>query len=162
MSNSMTIFNRHEHEDQAHFLHRDAIFIPSDLGNSLGRRERSMVSCIVIFNLALVHHLSAIWTTEGDPSSNLRRALKLYELAFNLHREELVEANVLFVLAVTNNVGVTHCQLGDEEPATTCFERVLSMLMYLADRHQAYSFPLDCFFINTMYLISNGSVAPAA
>jgi hypothetical protein len=34
--------------------------------------------------------------------------------------------------------------------------------MYLADRHQAYSLPLENFFINTRYLISKGSVAPAA
>jgi hypothetical protein len=162
MYKSMACFNRHEHEDQDHFLYQDAIFIPNELGNSLGRRERSMVSCMIIFNLALVHHLSAMWAIDSDPSSNLRRALKLYELAFNLQREELVEINVLFVLAVTNNVGMTHRQLGDEEPAKTCFQSVLSTLMYLADRHQAYCFPLDGFFINTRSLISKGSVAPAA
>jgi hypothetical protein len=162
MCKNPAAINRHELEDQSHFLYHDAIFIPSELGNSVGRRERSMVSCIIIFNLGLVHHLSAMWSTDSDPPSNLRRALKLYELSFKLQREELGELNVLFTLALTNNVGMTHRQLGDEKPATTCFEMVLSTLMYLTDRQQANSFPLDGFFINTRDLISKGSVAPAA
>jgi hypothetical protein len=162
MCNSMAFFNRHEHENHTPFLYRDAIFIPIALGTCLGHRERSMVSSIVIFNLALVHHLSTRWTTESDPSTNLHRALKLYELAFNMQREQLREVNVLFVLAVTNNIGMIQREIGGEESATSWFEAVLSTLMYMSDGQQPCSFPLDRFFINTRYLISKGSVAPAA
>jgi tetratricopeptide (TPR) repeat protein len=148
-------------DDHTYFMHRQGIFIPLELGNSTGYRERSMISCMIIFNLAIASHLSAVDHAEGDIVSSLHRALKLYELAFNLQRQEIGEPNV-FELAITNNVALVHKQLGEEEHAATCFEMVLSTLMYLADQRRSSSFSLEGFFINTRHLISKEAVAPAA
>ncbi|KAG7350422.1 hypothetical protein IV203_009782 [Nitzschia inconspicua] len=152
----------HDVDDQELFLHREAIFIRNELANVTGYRERSMISCIIIFNLALAYHLSAADAMVSDTMTALYRALRLYELCFNLLREELGEAIVLFPLAVINNVALVHRQLGNEEPATRCFEMILSTLMCLADQKSVHQLPLDGFFINTRYLISKDLVAPAA
>ncbi|KAL3925217.1 MAG: hypothetical protein SGARI_005883, partial [Bacillariaceae sp.] len=80
-----------EDGDETPFIYRKALAIPMELGTSCNgvdsnRRQQSMVSCMVIFNLALAYHLSAVEeTVKGDVPSTLRRALQLYELAFQLH-----------------------------------------------------------------------------
>lgn len=154
-------------EQEASFMYHDAILIPVELGNEQNctARSRLLISCMVIFNLALANHLTAEagFSVDGSIRDTRVRALRLYELAFNLQREELAENDVLFVLAVTNNLGLLHRQLDDQIASTQCFQIVLSTLMFLADQKQVNHFlSLDGFFVNTSYLVSEMAVAPAA
>jgi hypothetical protein len=146
------------------FMYRDAIVIPTDLCNRISNSSvRSMISCIVIFNLALVYHLSVLDETVDDSNSTLIKAWKLYEMAISVKRSELMDNDVMLILAVTNNLGLLHRQLGDETGATQCFEMVLATLMYLADhREEGNLLPLDGFFMNTSFLVSKTPLAPAA
>jgi hypothetical protein len=150
-------------DDRMDFMYRDAIVIPTNLGQRINHVPvRTMMSCIVIFNLALAHHLSAVDATVDDVKSTLIKALRLYEMAVNVKRSELTKNDAMFILAVTNNLGLLHRQLDNETVATQCFETVLATLMYLADHKEGNLLPLDGFFINTSFLVSKTSVAPAA
>lgn len=134
------------------FVFQRPIRMPSNIGCSYN--EIIFASCIVIF-LAIAYHL------QGDGES-LVRALKLYELSFNLQREQQFDHNVLFILATVNNLGLIHKQLHDEHSSRMCFEHVLSTLMYLTDCGEANDSNLDGFFRNIFGIVSNGCAAPAA
>ena len=135
------------------FVFQRPIRMPTNIGSSYN--EVIFVSCIVIFNLAIAYHL------QGDNES-LVRALKLYELSFNLQREQQFDNNVLFILATVNNLGLIHKQLQDEQSSRMCFEHVLSTLMYLTDCGEANDCHLDGFFHNISSVVSQGCAAPAA
>jgi hypothetical protein len=148
-----------DEEMQGQFMYKQAITIPRDIG--MGYKDGVMVSCMIIFNLAMAYHLHGA----EDPQENvgsLVRSLKLYELSFNLQREEQFENNVLFTLSVVNNLGLVHRLLQDDESATKCFEHVLSTLMYLTDCGEASKAQLQGFFVNLTDVISQSCVAPAA
>lgn len=78
------------------------------------------LSVVIIFNLALAHQLSAgahITSTTLSATSLkvMQKALQLYELAYQLHLDELQESNqyervgsVRFTLIVSNNLGEIH------------------------------------------------------
>lgn len=135
------------------FVFQRPIRIPTNIGSSYN--EIIFVSCIVIFNLAIAYHL------QGDNES-LRKALKLYEVSFNLQREQQFDNNVLFILATINNLGLIHRELHDEQASRMCFEHVLSTLMYLTDCGAASDGQLDGFFRNISGVVSQGRAAPAA
>jgi tetratricopeptide (TPR) repeat protein len=135
------------------YLYRRAIFIPINMEMTYG--ETIMVSCLIIMNLAIAYHL------RGDQEA-LLRAMKLYELSFNLQRDQQFGSNVLFTLAIVNNLGVVHQQLHDEQAAVKCFEHVLSTLMYLKACGHSSECNLDGFFHNVLSVAAQQSVAPAA
>jgi hypothetical protein len=145
------------------FLYDKAISIPgAQIGTSY--HECTMVSCIIIFNLALAHHLHFRWSNPTNPTRNisLSKALKLYELTFEVQRRAVLENSDMFRLAAINNIGVLYRQRHDEEAATKCFEFVLSMLVHIADCGHSGTFVLDGFFRNVSNLISQHNAAPAA
>jgi tetratricopeptide (TPR) repeat protein len=138
-------------ENEQNYLYQRAIRIPeAQCGHSY--RETVMASCIIVFNLALAHHLS----------SSLIEAVQLYELSFNIQLQEQLENNVLYTLAVVNNLGLVHRLLRDEEASGKCFQHVLATLMLLTDCGQASMGQLEGFFCNVTCLISETTVASAA
>jgi hypothetical protein len=155
----------HLHETESSFLYRTAIAIPTK--GSIDPNvfeDRIMILCIILFNLALAQHNISMTTKNTENMLlALGKACRLYELAFNLHRNELETCNdLLFRLAIINNLGLVHKSFEDEEAATKCFQVVLSTLFYLVDQGHATTFPIDNFFMNTTYLVCEQSVAPAA
>ena len=157
------------HETQSSFLYQTAIAIPATAASSSmlycnDFEHRIMISCIIVFNLALAQHNYSMTTKNTeDKKLALGKACRLYELAFNLHRNELEGSNdMLFRLAIVNNLGLVHKSLDDMEAANKCFEVVLSTLLYLVDQGHVTTFPLDNFLMNTTYLVGKQAVAPAA
>jgi hypothetical protein len=146
-------------QEERFFLYKQAITIPHFKSQSC--QDGVLVSCMIIFNLAIAYHLQGL-SDQEDGQSSLVRALKLYELSFNLQREHEFENNILFTLAVINNLGLCHCQLHDEESSHKCFEHLLSTLMYLTDCGEASRSHFDGFFVNVTRVMSEPRVAPAA
>ena len=75
------------------YMYSHGIFIPSNLDSSL-------IPSIMIFNIALTHHLYAEQC--HDRSKSLQKAYRLYELAYESQRckeEEQTSPNILFMLA---------------------------------------------------------------
>jgi tetratricopeptide (TPR) repeat protein len=150
-----------ENEDQ-HYMYRQAIHIP--LQNIESTYQASaMVSSMIIFNIALAHHLSAL-ASNIHQSTKFHKAVTLYQLADNLQREAQLENNVLFTMAAVNNLGVIHHRLEDNKRATACFQYLLSTVMLLVDRGEAEVCcgELDGFLRNVTNLGSESSCAAAA
>lgn len=84
-------------------IYGQGISIPDSFTNS------AMISAIVLFNLALAHHLGAI--SEKPSSGLLAKAKQLYQLTFEVHAH--AEGDVLFPFAVINNLAVIEHMLGN-------------------------------------------------
>jgi hypothetical protein len=125
----------HEQGDIEHFLYRQAIRIPSTMVLESTYRAIIMGSSMVIFNLALAHQLTAMEEGNDSREMMLRKALKIYELGFNmvLQKEYADEPSTMYILATVNNLGLAHQHLNDRYTATKCFKHLMSSLMYLID-----------------------------
>mmetsp|Transcript_13335 Transcript_13335/g.14627 ORF Transcript_13335/g.14627 Transcript_13335/m.14627 type:complete len:144 (-) Transcript_13335:125-556(-) len=109
-----------------------------------------------MYNLALTLHLHALSlasTVSSSSSSKIRssksmkhkiqklfvRSKKLYELTLQMHLVEDSDLtsdgndDPLFMLALTNNLGLIYRLLNERVQSTTCFTNMLSTMMYLLD-----------------------------
>jgi len=116
---------------------------------------------IVMYNLALTLHLHALSLsgTNGSQRLNLSndnnkssdnsdakkakklflRSRKLYELAFEMHLDESCDVNLLFTLALINNLGLVYDVLGQKQRSKTCFKNMFSTMMYLMDSNESHT-----------------------
>jgi tetratricopeptide (TPR) repeat protein len=145
-------------DENDHYMYRQAIQIPLTIESNY--QASTMVSVMIIFNLALAHQLSAVGSDKKQ--SKLRKAAKLYELSFNLQRDENFENNVVFTMATVNNMGLIYHKLNDGETANKCFEHLLSTLMFLIDCGDGGVCELDGFLRNVSNVISEPCSAAAA
>jgi hypothetical protein len=145
------------------FLYDRAIAIPvARMGPS--HHDCTLVSCIIIFNLALAHHLRFCKSTNPTRQIDLTKALKLYELTMKVQRGTILIDSDLLRLAALNNVGVLYRQLHNEEAATECFKFVQGMLIHFVHQNTGLSrmFALDGFIRNVSNQTSQANAAPAA
>jgi hypothetical protein len=89
-------------DENGQFMYKQAIRIPVNVESHY--RAGVMVSSMIIFNLALAHQLAA--TVSDNREAALRKSAKLYELSFNMQRDEFFDSNTMFTLAVVNNLGL--------------------------------------------------------
>lgn len=112
------------------------------------------LSFIVLFNIALAHHLKAIEmlplvTDRKERISLLQHPLKLYELAYQLHFQCLEQdsngnatttkqtsndqnlLNLRLMMLVTNNISQIHKLAGNENKHNQCLQHLLNALMYM-------------------------------
>lgn len=111
------------------FMYSDAIHISPKLAAS-GIPKHDVAS-IILFNLALSYHLSAM--DSMDPDADLQKALHVYQHLYGMQQEnqENFLSNIVFVLSLLNNVGIIHQLRNDEAVAARCFEKLLSALMLI-------------------------------
>jgi hypothetical protein len=68
----------------------------------------------------------------------LKKALKLYKLSFELHRDEQASRlSTMFYMATIKNSGQIYRLRGEQELAGTCFRQLFSTLMHLSYSDQA-------------------------
>ena len=113
------------------------------------------LSLIILFNLALAHHLKAIATITSNTNSSfdnitvLQQALQLYGLAYQLHmdyvQQPLSSSGALsdeynrnisalrFTMIVSNNLGEIHRVAGNSVKHKMCLQHLLSAIMYMVD-----------------------------
>jgi len=119
---------------------------------------------IVMYNLALTLHLHALSLSNGNSKATLSnsnhsssssdtttntdakkakklflRSRKLYELAFEMHLDESCDVNLLFTLALINNLGLVYDVLGQKQRSKTCFKNMFSTMMYLMDSNESHT-----------------------
>jgi tetratricopeptide (TPR) repeat protein len=155
----------HVIDNDQQYMYRQAIHIPLDIESSY--EASVIVSSMIIFNIALAYHLSALATSDKKhQSKKLRKATTLYEMAYGLQgRNAQLENNVMFTMAAMNNLGVIYLQLEDRETASKCFQSLLSTVMFLVDLGAAKvccDEDLDGFLRNVTNLVSGSSFAAAA
>lgn len=118
--------------DQQDLVYRQPIVLAEDDAASY---TLNAYSFLIVFNLALAHHLSALskevtGETMSDSSCRqLQAALSLYELAYSLQMQDDACVTALHACAIINNIGQVQRKLKNDETAELCFEHLLSMLM---------------------------------
>jgi tetratricopeptide (TPR) repeat protein len=144
-----------EHDQPYVYLH------PLTIPASVSKVPSEAISAIFIFNLALAHHQYGAKKSKKA----LLKALKLYEcaLAYAVAEDSYWAPQAYFILTCINNLALVHRSLGELQTSDCCFQRVLSMLMFLVVTTYDCDFNMDGFFRNVTYLIfSNGPSPPAA
>lgn len=134
-------------------MYQSPIRMPADI-NQASYDSITLTSLIVMFNLALAHHRSAV----EEPShkkrvSLLRKAAKIYELGLHLHSHESRFGSAVYLLACVNNLGVLYQELQQVDTARRCFGHLLKILMMVTTNlnrscHDNISMLLDGFFQN--------------
>jgi tetratricopeptide (TPR) repeat protein len=115
------------------YVYRQAIYCAPTFSHE-GHHPGVTLMMIIIFNLALAHHLASI----AYPQSNemrrdqLSKALQLYELFYKLQMErEIFSAQAM--LAVANNVGEVHRVVGNHSKYRMCLEHLMSCIMLVVE-----------------------------
>ena len=127
------------------------------------RTTVAKLSAIIMFNMALSHHLSAL--THHKNTTQLHAALVLYEHAYVLLQNEQVDICVLYNLALSNNLGQVLKEMKHQPEARQCFEQLLSILLCLVEHcDDEEKARLEGFFRSASPCIlgSNTKAAPAA
>jgi hypothetical protein len=127
-------------------------------------------SVAIMFNLALSHHLNALLGSSFQGAtlgvSTLEQAISLYELAYTVQMQEDAELNVEFAMAIINNLGHIHRQMGDKEKAAKCFGHLLSTMCFLQSfgGGQAANTPCqtEIFLYSISHLILQDTASAAA
>jgi len=141
--------------------------VPSNVtADSKGGHSSELFSkflMIVMYNLALTLHLHAL-SLSNTTNANLKqsdanvnknngnngddekkakklflRSRKLYELAFEMHLDEACDVNLLFTLALVNNLGLVYDVMGQKQRSKTCFKNMFSTMMYLMDSNESHT-----------------------
>jgi hypothetical protein len=119
-------------------------------------------SFILLYNLALAHHLRAV--TEPKPNKRLKRAMQLYEIAYTMQLQDL-DLSVLQVMAISNNLGHIHTILRNETKSRQCFEHLLQSILLCQHPQEEDELvvSLDGFLTNVMpFMLTGLASAPAA
>lgn len=119
-----------EDESSHCFVFRNPLVMSLD-ANECGDRTVAKLSAIMMFNMALSHHLSAL--KHHKNATQLHAALMLYENAYLLLENEQVEICVLYNLALSNNLGQVLKSMKHQPEARQCFEQLLSILLLLVE-----------------------------
>ena len=123
-------------ESSSSSVYSSPIRIPEHVFQSPGLHTEVAISSILIFNLAIAHHVCSQKLQE-EPLRHafLTKATSLYELAVRLQEEDCARMRAptqfskLFILACLNNLGHAYRCLGQEESYQSCSQRLLSVLM---------------------------------
>jgi tetratricopeptide (TPR) repeat protein len=157
-----------ERQGEAHqyYVFRRCIQIPISTETTVYFDSPLFIYVVIIFNLALAHQLSAMECSDESESASLRlrKAAQLYELAYNLQRDECMENNALFSMAAINNLALVYKSLNDSENAKTCFQYLLSILMLFVGCGEQIS-EIEGFFRNTashLVVFKDSTAASAA
>jgi len=175
-----------------HYIFRDPVMIPPDsvpsaadnvmMSDDMTDEEYefylyspdffSKFLMIVMFNLALTLHLHAqsLLVHNNTATKEVRklfvRSRKLYELAFEMHLDETCDVELLFTLALINNLGLVYHTLNETARSQKCFKNMFSTMMYLMDINESQSIKeWDGLLSNVMDLLLKHSyevTAPAA
>jgi len=132
--------------------------ISSSLGN-----YNSILSFVVLFNLALAYHLAAL-SERYSSKRKLLKALAFYELAYSVQTVNTFQKlTIMQSMAIVNNIGQINFMLTSFERADQCFHFLLTTIMSLKMFGHAESIEaVHVFLPNVWILISKESAAPAA
>lgn len=106
--------------------------IPTHLAYQPSREYYVYASCIIIFNLGLAYQLHASnETSEIKRKQNLKKAARLYELAYAMEKEFSLDCvSVRFLILTTlNNLAVARCNLNDHKTAKNYFAYISPIWM---------------------------------
>jgi hypothetical protein len=138
---------------------------------TMTHRLLSEISIAIMFNLALCHHMRAVYHLSGvtsEPRQHLQQdstirlvlnqAISLYELAYEVQVQMNAELSVECTMAMANNLGLIHQELGDTTKASMCFTHLLSTLVLIRSNATYEYYGLEEGHFDTPELITEGFV----
>jgi hypothetical protein len=156
--NDATKFFEDMVESEDSFIYRQPIYASMQQGHSPG----VTLSLIIILNLAVAHHLSAL--QNQNCRRRLQKALQFYELVYyhmQMEEEDLCSPHASLIIA--NNVGEVHRALENQSKHAMCLQHLLSIMVYMIDcKIPVSTMKLEGFVRNTSQLILNNNCAGAA
>lgn len=152
------------YEEDKDFIYRRPIRTVSDIPQE---EEMYVMSVILVFNMALTHHLIGLRTNNksNEEQKQLRGALKLYELVFCMQmKSDVLCMSTTCTLALMNNSAQIYKSINRQRKATKYFKHLLSSLMMMVEKGEADTLQeLDGFLYNvTSRFILTKRAAPAA
>jgi tetratricopeptide (TPR) repeat protein len=144
------------------FVSKAAVAIPDQVGS---REDNSLVTAILLFNLALSLHLLAL-----DPGMErfLHKALRLYKLSKKLvtqhlenDRDDNTEISLQLVLSIFNNMGHIYYEFGDYSTSRTYFEGLTTMVARNACNSRKQSGEVEELLLNALVLNEPHAAAAA-
>jgi hypothetical protein len=120
------------------YLHKKLVLIPC-IKQFGSHNMDSGVALIIIFNLAIAHHVRA---SRLSSRPMMKRTLHLYQLANECLLKYVTdslgcsasdEIGILFQIILLNNLSHLHAFLGDELKSRKCVEQVIPIIMCVVD-----------------------------
>lgn len=148
------------------FIFTEPILIEQDTMTSCRKECILRLTAIIIFNLALSHHLMSLNETDlSARSTAIEKAVSLYELSCKIQYEEDVYISAIHTMAHLNNLGQLHLSMGDLDKSTKCFRSLLKHLVLYTENTEEEERPkneLEIFFQNALGLILRDPAVAAA
>ena len=123
------------------YIYRRPIYCSPTFSHE-GHHPGVTLMMIIVFNLALAHHLVSITSPHFAPTpmaseihTRLSKALQLYELFYQLQMEREIFSTQA-MLAVANNVGEIHRIVGNRSKYQMCLEHLMSCIMLVVEDHR--------------------------
>lgn len=159
-----TTCKQQQQQQHGSFMYKTAMKVqPCDLPST--REAHVFMAVVLVFNAALAYQLAGDQLHQENLSNIIfvRKAIKLYRLAYNIYHEETIGASPYFCMAIVNNLGLLYQESQCVDKADKCFQHLLSTLMFLVDCHENME-NFEGYFENTAHLFfdQNKRVAPAA
>lgn len=126
------------------------------------RANMNRTSCVVLYNMALVYHLSG--TKGNKQDQNYRNALRLYSMGSRILSDGAMtySSDYLLSLALVNNQGHIHANYFRNNEAQACFSRMYTILVRLPLAYSArFEEDVNHFRLN-VFLVRTHNAAPAA
>jgi hypothetical protein len=125
-------------------------------------RKQNQASVTVLYNMALAFHLMAMHSAT-DRDTNLKKALKLYEMAFHINVRRIVLSSIdnFFAMAILNNRGSIYAYLFDMERMHHCLEGLRRCLDFPQYVHEPARDGVEQNYLNVA-LLYGWHVHPAA
>ena len=144
------------------FVYRHPINAKLSLSNE-GEKGIYILSVILVFNMALVHHLVAIEKRCQNCPKRFKAALTLYNLAFHLQMKGNVSIDMTYVIAMVNNCAHIYKTFNKQKRSQKFYNHMLSSLLMMVETGEANTIDeLDGFLWNASRLILRPDVAAAA
>jgi hypothetical protein len=127
-------------------------------------RKQNQASVTVLYNMALSYHLMAIHSATAR-HANLNKALKLYEMAYQINARRIVLPSIdnFFAMAILNNMGSIHAYLFDLERMHHCLEGLRRFLSFPPHGYDPANDGVEQFYLNVAVLYGRYvHTAPAA
>jgi tetratricopeptide (TPR) repeat protein len=146
-----------ESNNVSSIIYRCAVHMPEEAAVTNQNTSHTMSSAIIMFNMALAHHLSGI---EEASLGKQRKAIKLYTFTYDLLKDAECARSPslqLFAMACINNLGQLYQSLGEQQIAEGYYQHMLSVLILLIDSGEGIGREFTCFLQNASHALLMGS-----
>jgi tetratricopeptide (TPR) repeat protein len=143
--------------DEKMFVFRNPLLVSEKRTDSF--QVSAKTSLVALYNLAIGYHLSGL---QNQCAKRLKQALSYYELSYKmlLDEQHVVVSQAMIIL---NNIGQIHRLLQNEEGAKSCFQYLLTTMMFVQQTGEASRIQnWDSFLSKVLDLIVQGNFPASA